>query len=213
MRFAPYLFALSLGPSLAACSGTSTATDVIPRPELVAVAPQDFLGTLHCGTSSGEVQSYVATLFDVTAPTDGGAAPPVEAAVALASSPATTCTLPVTFSYVVAGHRYLAEVDAYDRPPSALHAFGSEPGAAVAAPGGRLQLDATGAPVTPRWTTRCGGYPARDLDGGSDAGDAGSEPLDASAAELEAGAAPAPVVSYDGITQSTHYCGDGLRAR
>jgi len=205
MRFVPYLLALSLGPVLAACSSSTATTDVIPRPELVAVDPNDFLGTLKCGTESGNVQSYVATLFDVTPPADGGAAPTIDnGGVALASSPATACTLPVTFSYVAAGRRYLAAVDAYDRKLGELHPSGAE--------GARTQLDANNAPVTPTWSTLCGAYPKSDLDGGTDAGYAATAALDAGTAETAAAAAPAPIVSYAGLTQTTRYCGAGLAA-
>jgi hypothetical protein len=214
MRFVPHLFGLTFGSVLLACSSTPATTTTITRPELVAVSPDDFMGTQHCGDAPGLVGSYVATLFDVSTQSDGGPTP--EYGFPLPSSPATACEFQVSFSLVLAGHRYRAEIDAYDRRPklndadsgpepadagSAADAGSSKPPITAVSLGGRLQQDSTGAHVAPRWTALCGGYPATIDDAGADAGDAG-----------DAGdAAPPGVVSYDTLTSTVHDCPGGLQ--
>ncbi len=47
------------------CSSSTTDTTTIVRPQLIAVSPDDFLDALSAA-DRGQVQSYVATLFDVT---------------------------------------------------------------------------------------------------------------------------------------------------
>src|SRR5450432_1539353 len=205
MRLVPHLFGLTLGSALFACSSTPATTTTITRPELVAVSPDDFLGTQHCGDGPGLVGSYVATLFDVTTTSDGGLLP--EYGFPLPSSPATACEFPVTFSLVLVGHRYRAEIDAYDRLPQ-VNGDDPDPKHITAVSlGGRLQRDGTGAHVAPRWAARCGGYPPTDPDAGlgpdgspapGDAGDAGD-------------AAPPGVLSYDALTTTVHDCPGGLQ--
>ncbi|MEO7036113.1 MAG: hypothetical protein ABI548_19395 [Polyangiaceae bacterium] len=205
MRHVPYFFRLSSGLLLTGlaglgCSSSTTDVTTILRPELVAVSPEDFLGTLalSCGTGPGQVQSYVATLFDVTPADDGGPTPVFQ----LASSPPTSCRSPVTFGYVVTNHRYIAQIDAYDHPtpdqadagePSAADAgaagaggssaLGSEAnkGAAPTTPiiptalGSRLMQDPNNMRVTPHWNFTCGGYAPARVDGGANtSGGAGS---------------------------------------
>jgi hypothetical protein len=218
MRLVPFVLELSLSVVALGCSSSTTATTTITRPELVAVSPDDFLGSLHCGadTDAGAdggaggaggaeadaeldagagplVHSYVATLFDVTLLADGGFSD-----VQLASSPPTSCLVPVTFSYVVAAHRYLAEVDVYDQKPGELGPLTA---------GGRSQfltMMGSDVRVTPHSTYTCGGYPATPGDGGSYGG-AGSLGEDAAGAG-RAGAFPPGILSYDGLTQTAHYC-------
>ncbi|HEY3667350.1 MAG TPA: hypothetical protein VGL19_15190, partial [Polyangiaceae bacterium] len=167
MRLVPFVLELSLSAVALACSSSTAATTTIARPELVAVSPDDFLGSLRCGPASDAdagadggaggadaepdagagqlVHSYVATLFDVTLGADGG---PLD--VQLASSPPTSCLVPVTFSYVLAAHRYLAEIDVFDQKPSKI-------GPLMA--GGRSQFMISGhVRVTPHSTYTCGGY-------------------------------------------------------
>lgn len=202
MRFAPFFICLGLA-SLApfACSSSTTATTTIERPELVAVDPADFLGTVRCvGKSEDDevardpnaARSYVATLFDVTPGPDGGIPNP---GTPLASSPPTSCQVPITFTYVAPGHRYIAQVDAYREAPDTLSPL---------VVGSRL-LSADGARVVPRWTATCGGYPlSPSIDGGAADGEAG-------AAAVDSNAQPPGVISYDAVTQTPHDCGAGLR--
>jgi hypothetical protein len=139
-----------LGSSLLAlgCSSTPASTGVT-TPTLVAVDPADFAGDVPCTDAPGAMRSYVVTLFDLGTrdePTD---------ALPLASSVvrdpdgqfrATACEQTAAFAFVVAGHRYDAEVDAYDR--NDLQAVGA---------GSRHLVDpTTGEYVPPRWTTTCG---------------------------------------------------------
>ncbi|MEP7052737.1 MAG: hypothetical protein ABJB12_20380 [Pseudomonadota bacterium] len=236
MRRASHFLRLNFGLFVLAglgCSSSSTSTNTILRPELVAVSPEDFLGTLTCGKQPGQVQSYVATLFDVT-PAEDGSVP--DAAVQLPSSPPTSCLSPVTFAHVVTSHRYIAQVDAYDHPSPAdaatapdLTGSVGEAGAGGAtslgnvaaaegasaisptAPGSRLVQDPDGVRVTARWTFTCGGYAPARIDGGANTyGGAGS------VSEGDTGEAGADnplvgVLTYDNLTQTVHDCRAGLR--
>jgi hypothetical protein len=194
MRFAPYFLGLSLGLLSLACSGSSTTTTTIVRPELIAVSPDDFLGAVACedGEAAGALHSYVATLFDVTLPTDAGTDDP---GFQLPSSPPTPCTQPVTFSFVVSDHLYVAVVDGYDRPATVL---------APLAPGSRLLFGASAERVAPLWAASCGGYP---LSPRPDAG------IDSSIDSSAAGAGndqPTGVRARYALTQTAHDCGSGL---
>jgi hypothetical protein len=227
MRLAPHIFALSLGPVLLACSSSTATTVAIARPQLVAVDPQDFLGTLQCADTQdrapGLVRSYVATLYDVTPASDGSSLP--EFGFPLPSSPPTSCFFPVTFSYVLVDHRYRALVEAYDRfadtGDTASGAADADADAAAdggdggvdltrimpVSVGGRLQEDGTLAPVPPRWTATCGGY----LPTVTEAGVPDAAAYITTADKQDAGDAAIPgVISYDAITQTVHNCGKGL---
>lgn len=210
MRFVLPLVCLGFCLELLACGNNSTTTTTIARPELVAVQPSDFLGQIPCDpkpkppdadaaaepegapVSSPVARSYVATLFDVT-DVDGGLA---DSGFQLPSSPATSCGVPVTFSLVRPNRRYMAQIDAYNEYPADLVAQGS---------GARLQADLNSTRVAPRWTATCGGYlPSPDPDGGVYPGLSGTA---GSTSE-----APPGVLSYPGVTQTPHNCGEGLKA-
>jgi hypothetical protein len=202
MRLVPHLIALSLGAPLLACSSTPVDTTIITRPEIVQVSPEDFLGSQKCGDGPELVGSYVATLFDVTPASDGGL---FVAGFPLPSSPPTSCEFPVTFSFVLPDHRYTATIDAFNRLPQALDGGNADPDSShitAVSPGGRLQMDGTGARVPPRWTARCGGYPTTSDAGVPDASEAGTDAGDASLPGA---------VSYDTLTTSVHYCPGGLQ--
>jgi hypothetical protein len=207
MRFAPYSVCLALA-SLA-CGSSPTGATAVARPQLVAVTPADFMGEIGClpqpnaevdADGAAELaldpnktaRSYVATLFDVTPAADGSVPNP---GTPLASSPPTTCVSPVTFAYVTALHRYVAEIDAYDVFPDQLLPISE---------GSRLLANIDdGTRALPRWTATCGGYPPSPyMDGGGDsagaAGTAGDE-------------RPPGVVSYTAITRTPHDCGAGLQ--
>ena len=216
MRHVVYFLGLSLGVVALGCSSSATTTTVIVRPELVAVSPDDFLGALQ-PIQARQVQSYVATLFDVSPDTNGSVPDP---GFQLASSPA-TYLLPVTFSFVITGHRYLAQVDVYDRALQSGADAGSTADASDKADivpstaGGRLQFDTGGMLVSPLAHLICGGYPATPGDGGSFGGAGslgGEEVVEAGAAGADSGARtkiialPPGVLTYDGITQTAHNC-------
>ncbi len=213
MRFLHQSSLLLLGLAGLACTSTATTT-TITRPELVQVLPEDFLGQQHCGDGPGLVSSYVATLYDMT--TDANGNPLPETGFPLPSSPPTSCDFPVTFSYVLDDHRYLAQIDAYSQLLPKAYAGDAGPDRIIQAVtlGGRLQQDATGARVTPRWKATCGGYPATDADGGFALGpDASGVPLPVVSDAGDAGdAAPPGVVSYGTLTTTVHDCQSGLTA-
>lgn len=120
-----------------------------------AVDPQYFLGDVPCAGSAGAMQSYVATLTDRSNP---------GAPFILPSSPPTSCSDRIVFRFVVYGHKYSAEIDAYEQAPGALVPFGNEPalgddGSPVRRPPSgsrRMLLVEGGEDVAPRWTTSCG---------------------------------------------------------
>lgn len=204
MRFLHVSSLLLLSLTGLGCTTTAAVT-TITRPELVQVSPEDFLGTQKCG--AGAVRSYVATLFDVTADANGNPLP--ETQFPLPSSPPTPCNFPVTFSYVLVDHRYRAEVDAYDLPTQAeANQAGTKEFIQAVSLGGRLQENAEGVRVAPRWKASCGGYPPAPADGGDPEGpDAqGGQPIlnDAGDAGVQG------VVSYDYLTTTVHDCQNGL---
>lgn len=121
----------------------------------IAVDPQYFLGDVPCAGSEGAMRSYVATLTDRSIP---------GVTFVLPSSPPTSCSDRIVFRYVVYGHEYSAEIDAYEQAPDALVPFGNEPalgddGNPVRRPPSgsrRMLLVDSGEDVAPRWTTSCG---------------------------------------------------------
>jgi len=213
MRFAPHLICLGLASSLAplSCSSTSTTATTIVRPELVAVDPADFLGSVPCAAPGGPdagsasepdaARSYVATLFDVTPLSDGGVPTP---GTQLASSPPTSCLNPVMFTYVVAAHRYIAQVDAYVEAPEDLAPISAGYRSLVSVVDGAP----AGEPVLPRWAATCGGYPLSPYEADPASADGG--PASAGAAGNTDDTQPPGVISYASITQTPHNCGAGL---
>lgn len=174
----------------------------------MAVDPKDFVGEAATADgpppcSPGGVQSYVATLIDVTEPSDGG--PPSR--FELASSAPTPCDQLVTFSYAITYHRYIALIDGYDRPSQAADdarvaaalaadAGGNttpSPGAiAATGSGSRLQADRNGLRVQKKWTTTCGAYQPSLDSGTPDAGQFQGN--------------PPGEYAYSTLTQTLHNC-------
>ena len=166
------LFAVAAG----GCNNsTATVTGVIPS-TAVAVDPIDFLGPVKCGTQPGEMQLYVATIFDDSPRTVLGIG---DTKLTLPSSAPTGCGVPVLFENILQGREYEAAVDGYDR--SDIVPLGTQ----VHSPpllGSRTMVecqrnhddptkcDVIGDYVAPRWTTRCGHNPlpppVRGPDGG-----------------------------------------------
>lgn len=139
-----WLCALALG-----CDDSSTPSDLAakPRTTLLQIDPSAFLDGVPCAPLEGALQSYVATLFDVTPTGDGGApSEPVE----LVSSPVASCLQSVVFGQpatgtqqvVAPGHMYAARVEAYARAPEDVEAALEK-----------------GDPVEPDWTADCGRTP------------------------------------------------------
>lgn len=125
------------------CGDDDDDEEVEPPPTRVVVAPSAFLGDAACGDAPGAVLTYQATLIDVT---DG-----YQDAFQLPSSEITPCTREVTFEFVQPGHRYIAQVAAFDRSDLT-----------TVKPGLPLVIDPAGEVTGPRWTTTCFGYD--DLD-------------------------------------------------
>ncbi len=172
------LLLLPLLALVASCSNASTGSTTPTTPTLVAVDPLDFLGAVPCTDAPGAMRSYVATIYDVT-PGIGGDSGPAE--FALPSSGPVLCTRQIAFGggFVVQGHRYVADIQGYDRTD--IKPLGS---------GSPIMVESsTGAVVAPRWTTSCGrGETPATTDAGADAGEAGSpEAGGAEAGSSEAG--------------------------
>jgi hypothetical protein len=135
---------LPLVAILAAGCGGGAGGSGSDNPTLVAVDPDDFLGDVPCLESPGAMRRFVATLEDVSSEL-GSEDAPIESFV-LPSSPPVACTHPVAFGFVVPEHRYVADVQGYDRTDLTPMLSGSP-----------VMLDpATGEVVAPRWTTSCG---------------------------------------------------------
>ncbi len=121
-----------------ACTTTSSSADDVSV-TLVSVRPSDFAGHVPCGNAQGAWKTWVATLIDVTHTGEP---------FTLASSIPASCSMPISFSYVIPGHRYVAEIDAYDRDDLVPYGGTSS--------GSRHMVDpSTGAEIAPRWTAQC----------------------------------------------------------
>lgn len=131
---------------LSGCAADDDDDLTFAVPTEIAVAPDDFLGDVPCSAFEGAVKSYVVTLHvyddaDDTTP------------FTLGSSLPTPCSAVVGFrDVIVIGKRYTATIDAYDVPAASLSPFGGTSS-------GSRQMLLDGEPVTPRWSTACGGSP------------------------------------------------------
>ncbi|MDI1478967.1 hypothetical protein [Polyangium sp. y55x31] len=139
------LVALALAST--ACDETSdTDTDLettTTLPTSILVDPSLFMGDVPCSAASGAMQSYVATVLDVT---DASAPFP------LPSSPPVTCTASVIFRQVLVNHVYRVQIDGYDVPAAELVPVGGTSS-------GSRSMVRRAAPnagnVTPLWSTFC----------------------------------------------------------
>lgn len=144
---------LFFGLACFACGGSDRAETTIETATLVAVDPSDFLGSLRCGSEPGQLRRYVATLIDVPQVGQGSLAWGEQ--FSLPSSKAVPCDRTVGFERVVDGHRYVAQIEGYDR--------GS---LTPLSPGSSVMVDSSsGEIVEPAWTTRCGDPEGAGLDG------------------------------------------------
>jgi hypothetical protein len=145
-RFVPSAALLAPAALAAACTTTTSTGIPVPAPTSVSVDPSYFLDDVPCTGQPGGLQSYVATLVDVTDP---------EQPFVLASSTPVACSLPSEFRYVVPGHAYMATIDGYDVAAAALAPCGGP------ASGARRMVragstDCQHGAVVPRWTSSCG---------------------------------------------------------
>ncbi len=152
-RALPFLGLLGL---TAGCFGGGTGSSSPTTSTLVAVDPADFLGDVPCADASGAMRRYVATIVDVTPGLDDAGTP-----FALPSTGPVSCLQQAAQggAFVLAGHWYAADIQAYDRTD--IKPLGT---------GSSVMVDAnTGDVVTPRWTTSCG-RTINDPDGGTASG-------------------------------------------
>jgi hypothetical protein len=137
--------------ALIACTNSEEVYSSVSHVTRIVVDPNEFLGTLSCGTPEGMV-SYQATLFDVT--------PGLDAAFQLPSSVVTSCSTKTNFELVEPGHRYMATVVGFDKQ-----------GLKFQNPGSPVVVDSSGKSAVPRWSTTCWGTDeAEDTLGGGGMG-------------------------------------------
>jgi hypothetical protein len=135
-----------LSIALGACTTSGSSGSSGPAPTMVSVDPSAFLGDVACSAAPGALRSYVATLVDVTDPTEPFTLP---------SAQAVACSLPTGFYFVLPGHTYLATVDGYEAPADELvPCGGATSGARRMLPKGKT--DCARDAVAPRWTAACG---------------------------------------------------------
>jgi hypothetical protein len=141
-------FRLALGSSLLVALGTVACEDEAavvtaePHPTVIEVVPQYFLSADRCVDAPGGVRSYLATLFDMMSTVEDETDD-----FALPSSEVVPCSRSIAFGWVVPGHSYRTEIQAFDRD-----------GLQVLTPGVPVVVDASNGyqPVLPRWTAHCG---------------------------------------------------------
>ncbi len=205
---------LLIGSTLAlACSGasaclTTTSTDSGSiAPTQITLRPEAFAGNLPCSKLPGSWKTWVATLTDVT---------DRDHPFTLGSSYPTSCSMPVSFAFVIEGHRYHARVDAYDRDDIVPY---GPPGS-----GSPHMIDpATGMDVSPRWTASCPAEgaptdPQQEADAGSGGFDTNGAVAVAnmnvtfpacSQLEEKLPGSPASIVVDLSTIRTTQTCGDG----
>lgn len=154
---------MGIGPGLSPIGCTNNSGEAVetPHPTLVEVDPDVFLKNVPCGTEPGMLQSYVATLFDMTALGTGNASDG-PSFIELPSSGPVPCNRSVAFTFVVPTHAYAARIQGYTRSPAELEQ--PEPGVPV------LVVPGTKTTISPDWTAECGQPP------GSTAADSGTPP-------------------------------------
>lgn len=142
----PVALAAVLGVASTACTSSSSTGLSGPPPTSVSLDPSYFLGSASCSSQPGCLQSYVATLIDVTNP---------DATFVLPSSLATACSVPTELRFVVPGHEYAASIDGYDVAADALIPCGGQTtGSRRMLPLGEGSCQTKA--VAPRWTAACG---------------------------------------------------------
>jgi hypothetical protein len=134
---------LAGAPFVAGCAPESTLPQGTLVPTGINVSPDEFLGTVQCGAQEGGMQSYVATLIDVSDPVNPFVMP---------SSPPTSCAVPTDFRYLVVDHSYVAEIDGYTQAIEQLVPINGN------ASGSRHML-LDNLPIIPRWNGDCGTGP------------------------------------------------------
>lgn len=135
----------SLAAIFVNCNDPPTTNTTTVTPTSVIIKPESFLGSVACGTETGGLLVYQATLLDVT---EGLADAP-----RLPSSPVVDCTSTVVFENgegdggIQVGQRYAALISAFNRDDVNAQTQGSD-----------VVVDADGNEVAPTWTTLCTGH-------------------------------------------------------
>ncbi len=150
------------------CTDSGNTEVETPLPTAIIVQPIDFRGVLPCSTTgtteAGKIGSYQATLIDVTEGLPSGSG-----TFTLPSSNIVPCEQAVVFMFVVPGHRYIAQVDAFERRDLKARSPGLRQVVASSEPS-----DGTGQSIPPTWTTTCyGSAESLDAVSGGGAGGAG----------------------------------------
>lgn len=148
------------------CTDSGSNEVETPLPTAIVVQPIDFRGAVPCSTTgsneAGKVGSYQATLIDVTEGLPGGSE-----TFTLPSSNIVPCEQSVVFMFVVTGHRYIAQIDAFERRDLKARTPGLRQVVAASEPS-----DGSGQAIAPTWTTTCYGS-AESLDAVSGGGAGG----------------------------------------
>lgn len=141
-------YLLVAGAVAPACADSTGEVGEGLTPTAVGVDPALFLGAVPCSSTRGGLETYVATLRDVTDPLRPFTLP---------SSPPTPCSQIAAFRYVVPGHVYVAAIDGYDKGLAGELVPLGGPGS-----GSRRMVlhDDPSAIVSPRWESACGADPA-----------------------------------------------------
>ncbi|MCS6900487.1 MAG: hypothetical protein RMJ98_12745 [Myxococcales bacterium] len=184
----------------ASCENPSSSSGFTPY-TAIYIEPADFRGGVLCSDTEGSMQSYVATLYDVSSNDPDNV-------VTVASSPPLPCSAPAIFSQVIPGHFYIATLDAYQEPACAFGRY--EPAGCLVPAGGwgsgvRTQLVSTGIGVpptsayaSPAWMTHCGRLASTGETGkGEEEGGKAGADDKGSTEETGAGGQRGPFYRYD----------------
>ena len=134
---------------VAGCDDGGTLDPDYTVPTSVVIDPVAFHDDVTCSGAQGAMRSYVATVTDQT---------DAERPFTLPATAPVPCSQRVDFRFVVAEHRYMAEIDGYEQRADEIEPLGG------AGSGSRHMIDrATGAEVKPRWRIAC--EPPRNADG------------------------------------------------
>jgi hypothetical protein len=148
------------------CTDSGSSEVETPLPTAIVLQPIDFRGVVPCSatgtTEAGKIGSYQATLIDVTEGLQSGTE-----TFTLPSSNIVPCEQAVVFMFVVPGHSYIAQVDAFERRDLKARSPGLRQVVASSEPS-----DGTGQSIPPTWTTTCYGS-AESLDAVSGGGAGG----------------------------------------
>ncbi|NUP10373.1 MAG: hypothetical protein HOW73_30350 [Polyangiaceae bacterium] len=100
------LAVLGIGAAVASCSSETETEDTNPVTTAVVVDPEQFLGSLPCGTLEGGPRSYIASVTDL------------DTGEVIGTSERVSCATPLAFTKdVESGNRYSASVQVFEEAP------------------------------------------------------------------------------------------------